>query len=727
MSEDVRIGDIDVNMSEEIPLEVIPGSSSETIGRVDNMVTTLREKEILALRTNASLLQEKVVLLENASKKNEDQLHMNKVELDFMHKENDRIKSEAKNESARLLSEIEMLKKEVTSINEQQVSEVEDLKTKLACEKGKNMALSEKLQDCALISERTMLAFNTQQDLVAAKQEIIESLRREIGNIKQSQKVTATEQKGENVTSNIHLPTESTAEQVMVPRDKMVELTNHYDGRIKLMSEESDLLKAKLDEANLKLDNVHLSGVLKNGVQECCEFINIHAKNGAITSGLLLWADIQRKQHPDSIWKAETVKKFSRQEITEAKDILWRTAGESLLGKIVNRQGNSKSASEVNDISIAFKKLEEKDAVPMLLCTSGMVAQTPVFDQDPVNKDAEKLDVIDTSVKSIIQMLNSKEEADRENADTENADSTPSNNIPATTIDTALGNTMAINDTETSSNNDGWTKVLRRNGRFSQRWKDESRNDKHFNLVVSGFEKGTRGIQIVQYVVNKDVDVIDCSLLTRREDATFLTFKITVKHGDDADKIQDPQFWPEGTRIRSYKPPTPKGKSSDKQRTNNLGSSHGVATQKQANNRGGDAGNASVLRSDPEIINSIPTAMYHQMPYNYPGMINGNDWSRLQNSGMFYPQNVAGGFTSMGNQMGEKMSSADVVRQNLQQGNSMPQHSPVIPGMNSRSFDTPPFNAEQLPQRTLYVPSAGKQRQVRFLDRLGADTFVCQQ
>ena len=310
MSEDVRIGDIDVNMSEEIPLEVIPGSSSETIGRVDNMVTTLREKEILALRTNASLLQEKVVLLENASKKNEDQLHMNKVELDFMHKENDRIKSEAKNESARLLSEIEMLKKEVTSINEQQVSEVEDLKTKLACEKGKNMALSEKLQDCALISERTMLAFNTQQDLVAAKQEIIESLRREIGNIKQSQKVTATEQKGENVTSNIHLPTESTAEQVMVPQDKMVELTNHYDGRIKLMSEESDLLKAKLDEANLKLDNVHLSGVLKNGVQECCEFINIHAKNGAITSGLLLWADIQRKQHPDSIWKAGTVKKI---------------------------------------------------------------------------------------------------------------------------------------------------------------------------------------------------------------------------------------------------------------------------------------------------------------------------------------------------------------------------------------------------------------------------------
>ena len=44
----------------------------------------------------------------------------------------------------------------------------------------------------------------------------------------------------------------------------------------------------------------------------------------------------------------------------------------------------------------------------------------------------------------------------------------------------------------------------------------------------------------------------------------------------------------------------------------------------------------------------------------------------------------------MGNQMGEKMSSADVVRQNLQQGNSMPQHSPGIPGTNSSIFDSLP-------------------------------------
>ena len=100
MSEDVRIEDIDIginiNMSEEIPIEVIAapnlenltnivtGSSSESISKV-----SFQEKEILALRTNGSLLQEKIKLLENASKKNKGQLRMKEVELDFMHKEND--------------------------------------------------------------------------------------------------------------------------------------------------------------------------------------------------------------------------------------------------------------------------------------------------------------------------------------------------------------------------------------------------------------------------------------------------------------------------------------------------------------------------------------------------------------------------------------------------------------------------------------------------------------
>ena len=406
------------------------------------------------------------------------------------------------------------------------------------------------------------------------------------------------------------------------------------------------------------------------------------------------------------------VKKFSRQEITDAKETLWRTAGESILGKIINRQGNSKSTSEINDISAAFKKLEEKDAVPMFLCTSGMVAQTPVYDQEPVNSDTEKLSVIDTSVKSIIQMLKSK--------DTQNADS--ADNAATTTIDTALGNTMSINDTENDTANNEWIKVRHRNGRVSQKWKDESRNDKHFNLVVSGFEKGTRSIQIVHYVENKDVDVIDCSLLTRREDATFLTFKVTVKRGDDADKIQDPQFWPEGVRTRLYKPPTFKKKTGDS-KTDTAGSTSGTLsissnTQPQGNNSGGSG---EVLSNAGSI--ATPAPMAYLTPYGYPGIINANDWSRLQNGGVNIPQDVAR-FVSTANS-GETGSPTDGVGRNLPQGSVLTQHPPAVSTVNARPFDMAQLNYGQLPH-TLYVPSVGKQKQVRILDRLGTDNLSYQ-
>ena len=56
-----------------------------------------------------------------------------------------------------------------------------------------------------------------------------------------------------NLTSNA-------AEQDMVPRSKMVDQTNHYDAKIKLISEESEVLRSQLAETNMmvkKLEEVH--------------------------------------------------------------------------------------------------------------------------------------------------------------------------------------------------------------------------------------------------------------------------------------------------------------------------------------------------------------------------------------------------------------------------------------------------------------------------------------
>ena len=73
--------------------------------------------------------------------------------------------------------------------------------------------------------------------------------------------------------------------------------------------------------------------------------------------------------------------------------------------------------------------------------------------------------------------------------------------------------------------------------------------------------------------------------------------------------------------------------------------------------------------------------------------------------------------------MREKLPTVDGVGQNLPWGNVMPQHSAAISTMNARPFDAAQLSFGQSPQNVLYVPSVGKQKQVRFLDRLGADTF----
>ena len=61
----------------------------------------------------------------------------------------------------------------------------------------------------------------------------------------------------------------------------------------------------------------------KPGVKECCEFIEIHTSSSAVLNGLLLWADVQRQTTPENVWKAQTIKKFLKEDITQAKELLW--------------------------------------------------------------------------------------------------------------------------------------------------------------------------------------------------------------------------------------------------------------------------------------------------------------------------------------------------------------------------------------------------------------------
>ena len=97
--------------------------------------------------------------------------------------------------------------------------------------------------------------------------------------------------------------------------------------------------------------------------------------------------------------------KFVSGEITEAKEILWRISGETILGKMVKCQGAAKSQSEINDICAALKILSEKDCMP-IQCPSNMVSQMPIYNLYPVEGDnsevTARLKIVEESLNSIM-------------------------------------------------------------------------------------------------------------------------------------------------------------------------------------------------------------------------------------------------------------------------------------------------------------------------------------
>ena len=97
---------------------------------------------------------------------------------------------------------------------------------------------------------KTELAYNTQQKLLLAKEEIIGNLKELIAQ-QQSKKAVSLvyNSVGYSLTSNLKPVAESATKQDMVPQSKVIDLANHYGAKIKLMSEESELLRGQLDDA----------------------------------------------------------------------------------------------------------------------------------------------------------------------------------------------------------------------------------------------------------------------------------------------------------------------------------------------------------------------------------------------------------------------------------------------------------------------------------------------
>lgn len=518
-----------------------------------------------------------------------------------------------------------------------------DVISRLQFAKQRNQGLTRKLEEQSYLMNKTEAAFLAKDELVKAKDEIIGNLKVIIGCLQK-------ELTHAGMTSNTS------------------------NGEDAVVNEKNS------DESSLR------PIAPKNGVKECCEFIEVHATNGAITNGLLLWADIQRKQHPDNNWKTEGVKKFAKQEIEGAKEGLWRVAGESILGKLVKRQGNSKSTSEMNDICMALRTLAEKDAMPMFLCTSGMVAQTPIFGSDYESDFNGKLNNIDKSLNKIVNMISTKNVHTADNVeDSSNSVGIDSRrNLASPFPDIALGGTIPVDDINPLSDahpGNEWTEVVRKD----QKRKGILKQTDHTSIVVSGVGKDVNGIQIAQYLANKDIEIIDWNLLTTRDDATFLTYKITVKN-EDAVKAKNLALWPEGTRVRPYKPPATRKKTGYNNQTKvgrNNNSVHWGSNNVQT---------GIVYENETNVapISRFHEPAVHQLHYPTTGWL--PHWNGTLDGNI---QHIS------------------------------PEH-PILQNSPTRSPDTSQVRFGNIPVNSLYIPTIKPQKQVRILDRLGADTFSLQ-
>ena len=281
-------------------------------------------------------------------------------------------------------------------------------------------------------------------------------------------------------------------------------------------------------------DNSDKQKKLKNGVNECCKFIEIHATHCALLNGLLLWADIQRQTTPENIWKTQAITKFVSGEITEAKEILWRISGESILGKMVKRQEAAKSQSEINEICAALKMLSEKDCMPMFLSTSNMVSQMPIY------KKVKQNQLECTS--QLVANGNTWADIVGENAKPLDTKITEEN----------IGDNRWTNVSSKNQKKKTWRQRLNTLRGTATSESDGEVLSADIHLVAFGVAKRVSGIQLSHFLEGKALHVLSCDLLTKYEGAQSLSYKVMIK-SCDFDKAKNPELWPYRVGVRLFK------------------------------------------------------------------------------------------------------------------------------------------------------------------------------
>ena len=259
--------------------------------------------------------------------------------------------------------------------------------------------------------------------------------------------------------------------------------------------------------------------------------------------------------------------------------------GDAVLGKMVCRQGTTKTHSEVNDICAAMKVLSENDSLPMFLGTSGMVSQTPIYISDPIDGDSSemnvRLKVIEESLDSVLKSVSLNSETlknihgfSKELSNTSNMNR-EEENINATSDVNSWSEVVSRNlkqpVTETNkgtTEKDGWITVPEKSKKSvsGKSWRErldilrgtatcESEGESlsaDVHLVAFGVKKNVTGLQLSHWLARKGLQVLSCDLLTKYEGVRSLAYKITIK-SCDYEKAWNPELWPSRVGLRQHK------------------------------------------------------------------------------------------------------------------------------------------------------------------------------
>ena len=282
-----------------------------------------------------------------------------------------------------------------------------------------------------------------------------------------------------------------------------------------------------------------------------------------ITDAVLIWIDIQRMTTAENIWKRQALSHFTTEEISTAKNEMWSRCGEQKLGKLIRRQGSSKTKAELNDTSAAFKSLAENDMLPLFIALSETLRRTPIFNVDLTNNTndaiATRLKILEETINAVISM-NKGLMTNNEKMVDENTSSAKSNSINITSSSNALYSDIVAQQATNKStvNNEKEIKKIaqrRQNGILHGTAQDQSRDmtfAANTDLVAYGVATQVTGIEMSKFIEDKGIKVLDCVLLTKCEHVQTLSYKVTIR-ACDYEKSQDASIWPYRIGVRSFK------------------------------------------------------------------------------------------------------------------------------------------------------------------------------